>query len=233
MPANDLTIYSEFAHEWWKAGSPHFRSLQNLTPFRLSLIEEMLGPVNGKAIADLGCGGGLLSIPLLNSGASVSGIDLSANSIEAAKDASNGRGNFSCGNICSTHFQDNTFDIVLLADVLDHIKNYEVALKEAHRILKIGGKLFVGTINRNFLSWFFAIFLGEGLKLIPRGTHDYNLFITPRELIDNAISTGFRFIQIQGEAPNLLKTISSWAISLKKSNSLAIAYTAIFEKTKL
>jgi 2-polyprenyl-6-hydroxyphenyl methylase / 3-demethylubiquinone-9 3-methyltransferase len=230
MTANDLSIYSNYANEWWQPGAPRFRSLQRITPFRLELISELIGSVAGKHVVDLGCGGGLLSIPLIKSGALVTGVDISAESVAVAKKQADGRGEFLVSDIVSLPISDNSADIVLLADVLDHIPQFVKALREAVRILKPSGKLFVGTINRTWSAWFFAIFLGETLRLIPPGTHDYRLFIKPNELISAAEQLGLKLLAIQGESPEILPTIGRWAISLKKSNSLSVAYSVVFQK---
>ncbi len=227
---NDLTIYSKFAHEWWEDGAPRFRSLQNLTPFRLSLIEELIGELRGKKVLDLGCGGGLIAIPLLKKGVSVVGIDISKESIAAAKRAANGDGEFFVGDITSIDLPAQQFDCVLIADVLDHIPKYENVLREAERLLRPGGKLFVGTLNRTFISWFLTIFLGETLGFIPKGTHDHALFIKPDELIEAAKQFNLDLVHVQGEWPLFFKTIIRRAITLKKSGSVAVAYSIVFEK---
>lgn len=230
MVANDLEIYSKFAHEWWTSGAPRFRSLQNLTPFRLEIIREFFGEFEGKRIVDLGCGGGLLSVPLLDNRADVIGVDMSAASIEAARAAARGRGKFIVGDIRSVSLPAGCADYVLLADVLDHIPTFIDALREASRLLKMGGGLFVGTINRSLLGWFFSIFLGESLGYIPRGTHDFKLFIKPAELIEAAGRCGLRCIRIQGEWPEIFRTLSRRAITLRRSSSQQVAYSALFIK---
>jgi 2-polyprenyl-6-hydroxyphenyl methylase/3-demethylubiquinone-9 3-methyltransferase len=230
MTQNDLTIYSRHADEWWVKGAPHFRSLQNITPFRLSLIAELVGDLNGKQVLDLGCGGGLISIPLLQGGAVLTGVDLSKESIEVARIAARGQGKFSVGDVRRLPIDSESFDCVLLVDVLDHIPHFAQALREASRVLRSGGKLFVGTLNRTFLARFLAIRLGEGLGFIPKGTHDFRLFITPAELLDTARLYGLECRGCQGEWPVFLRTISRRAITLKKSKSLSVAYSAVFEK---
>lgn len=227
---NDLTIYSNFAHEWWQADGPNFRSLQNLTPFRLSLIAEMVGDLKGKSVLDLGCGGGLISVPLLNSGALVTGIDMSAESIEVARQAAGGRGRFIVGDICAIDIPDQSIDCVLIADVLDHIPHYAKVLREASRVLRDQGTLFVGTLNRTPVSHFFTVLLGESLGFIPKGTHDSKLFIKPQELIEAASAFGLQHLVTQGEWPVFLQTILKGAISLRRSRSTSIAYSAAFRK---
>ena len=230
MIRNDLTIYSRFANEWWQPSAPRFRSLQAITPFRLELINEMLGDQRGKRILDIGCGGGLLSKPLVKQGANVSGIDISAGSVAVARQAAGGDGEFVVGDATNLPFEDNIFDNVLLADVLDHIPNYARALTEAARVLKRNGMCFVGTLNRTFLGKFLTVTIGEGLRLIPPGTHDPRLFIRPAELESHAAAAGLNLVKLQGEKPQFFRTIRTWAIHLERSNSTQIAYSASFVK---
>lgn len=230
MTANDLSIYSNYADEWWIEDSPHFRSLKNITPFRLSLIKEMIGDLAGKTVLDMGCGGGLIAVPLLDAGALVTGVDQSPESIAVAEKAAKGRGRFYVGDICSLSMRSESFDCVLMADVLDHIPQFSRALSEASRLLKPGGKLFVGTLNRTWIGWFFTILLGESLGYIPKSTHAYKLFIRPDELIEAAASYDLELLHLQGEWPLLFRTIKKGAIALRKSRSTSVAYSALFQK---
>lgn len=230
MIRNDLTIYSEYASEWWEPGAPRFRSLQALTPFRIELIRSLLGSQQGKFVLDIGCGGGLISKPMIEQGALVAGIDLSPESIAAARAACAGQGDFKVGDARKLPFGDRSFDTVLMADLLDHIPDYPMALAEAARVLKPGGRLFVGTINRNLWSAFVTVTVAESLRLIPPGTHDPKLFIKPVELVSSAKVQGFSLVSMQGEAPLFWKTLLKWAIHLRRSGSLAVAYSAVFEK---
>ena len=226
---NDLSIYERFASEWWEPQSPRFRSLQKVTEFRLQVIDNWFGSVKGATVVDLGCGGGLLSVPMLERGANVIGVDLSSGSLETAKRMSNGKGKYLQGDIRKVELPNGCADFVLLADVLDHIQDYFKALAEARRILKPGGLLYVNTINRTFRSWFFALLLGEGTGLIPRGTHDFRLFIRPHELAKAAKLQRFSLVEMQGEAPSISSTVRDWAITFRASNSKAVAYSALFK----
>lgn len=227
---NDLTIYENHASDWWNPKSHYFRSLQSITPFRINLIEEWFGSFKDKDIVDLGCGGGLISIPLLDAGARVTGVDLSAKSIEEVKKKSNGRGTFINGDIRTINLPDESADYIILADVIDHIPDYCEVVKNASRIIRPNGKIFISTLNRTFRSWFFAILLGEGLKLIPSGTHDYKLFVKPDELISTCKLHGFTFNSIIGDKVKILETIRNWAIVMKKGKSTAVAYSMLFQK---
>ena len=230
MVANDLTIYSRFAEEWWVPGAPRFRSLQNITPFRLELIDELVGDCSGKCVFDIGCGGGLISVPLLDRGAVVTGIDISKESIQVAKEATKGRGTFLVGDAREVPLPDASADIVLLMDVVDHIKDYSRAVSEAYRLVKPGGYVYLGTINRTWQSWIGAIVLGEGLRLIPPGTHDHSMFVTPQELEAVGRSAGLTFIKSQGERVLLAPTILRWAVTLARSKSCALAYSMLFKR---
>jgi 2-polyprenyl-6-hydroxyphenyl methylase / 3-demethylubiquinone-9 3-methyltransferase len=230
MRGNDLTIYTRFADQWWEPRAAPFRSLQNLTPFRIEMIRELCGSLEGKTVFDLGCGGGLISLPLLDSGSNVIGIDQSAKSIEVARAKANGRGTFLAGDIRDVRFPDQSADIVLLADVLDHLPDYPRALAEASRLVRRGGRVFCGTINRTVQALFGAIVLGEGLRLIPRGTHQYRLFVRPDELQAAAEQTGLRFLRCQGERVRLIETIRRWAITLERGRSVKLAYSMVFER---
>jgi 2-polyprenyl-6-hydroxyphenyl methylase/3-demethylubiquinone-9 3-methyltransferase len=227
---NDLTIYENYAHEWWEKGSEHFASLQNISPFRLALIREFAGNLRGKNVLDLGCGGGLLALPLIKDGAYVTAVDSSPASIKEAMRVSCGKGNFICQDICSYKASENFYDLVLLADVIDHIKNYGLALKVAATALNNQGLLIVSTINRTMLSRFLAITVGEGLKLIPPGTHDWKMFVKPSELKKNAEIHGLEQITITGEWPQILKSLRNKTISVRKSRSTALGYVAVFKK---
>lgn len=228
---NDLTIYEKYSSEWWDPNSPRFRSLQKVTEFRIKQIDLWFGCLKGATAIDVGCGGGLLSIPLIERGAKVFGVDLSPGSLETARRASGGQGTFVEADARNLPLETSSADFVLLADVLDHIEDYPNALREARRVLKPSGLLYVNTINRTFRSWLFAIVLGEGTRLIPPGTHDHRLFITPQELEKEAKRLGLQLEAIQGEAPCIWPTIKHWAITFRATDSHAIAYSALFRAT--
>jgi len=228
--ANDLAIYEDFASEWWNPRAPRFRSLQHMTPFRLTVLREWLGDLRGRNVLDLGCGGGLLAVPLSQAGAHVTGIDQSVRSLQEAQLRATPDTRFMAGDIRAVPLPDGTFDVVLLADVLDHLPDYSTALSEAARLLRPGGQLFVSTINRTFWSWLFAIVLGEGLRLIPPGTHDHSLFITPTELTCAAKKYGLIQERVAGEHVRIIPTVWRWAITMRRGRSLKVGYTALYRK---
>jgi len=228
--SNDLTIYSRYAHEWWTPGAPRFRSLQNITPFRLSLIDEYIAPKPGQRIADIGCGGGLISVPLIKRGIHMVGCDCSPESIDALRAQTSGAGEFCCADARSLPFSSQYVDHTLMMDLIDHIPDYAKALSEATRITKPGGLIFIGTINRTIRSYVLAIALGEGLRLIPPGTHEHRLFVRPDELIAAAHSCGLTLVARQGEKVLLGATLRRWAITLERGRSEALAYSMVFKR---
>jgi 2-polyprenyl-6-hydroxyphenyl methylase/3-demethylubiquinone-9 3-methyltransferase len=121
-------------------------------------------------------------------------------------------------------------DLVLLADVLEHVSDVPAALGEAARLLREGGRLYVNTINCTRRARWLAVRLAEGVGLVPRGTHDPDLFVSPQQLCAAAKSFHLELERIQGERANIARTIRRWAISLEKSSDLSVGYSALFRK---
>lgn len=232
---NDLGIYERHAAEWWDERSPRFRSLHGVNRLRLELLDEWVGgEIAGRRIADLGCGGGLVSEPLARRGAQVVGIDIGAASIAAARaHASRLAGAapyYMRGDLRAVPAPDGAFDGVVLADVLEHIEDTRGAIAEAVRILRPGGWLFASTIARTRRARLLAVTFAEGIGLIARGTHDPRLFMLPEELDRAAAAVGLVRRERIGEVPDWLGTIRARAIRLRRSRSLAVAYSTLYRK---
>jgi 2-polyprenyl-6-hydroxyphenyl methylase/3-demethylubiquinone-9 3-methyltransferase len=231
---NDLDLYERHADEWWDPRSPAFRSLRNLKAYHLELVTRVMGEsLRGAVIVDLGCGGGFLSVPLAERGADVFAVDISHGSLAAALAESSRRG-VTCrtvrGDLRRIPIATATADLVLLSDVLEHVDDPAAALREAARIARAGGRVFVNTINRTFRARLLAVTLAEGLGLVPSGTHDPKLFITPDELRAFGANCGLRAESFHGESPRLLETIRHWTIAMKPTRNLAVTYSAFFVK---
>jgi 2-polyprenyl-6-hydroxyphenyl methylase/3-demethylubiquinone-9 3-methyltransferase len=182
---NDLTIYDTVADRWWTDDIRWVRTLKNLVPGRLSWMDRQID-WQGKAVLDLGCAGGFMAEALNDRGATVSGIDPAAEAVEAARAhaAQTGRAiQYDVGVGEDLPHADGAFDAVVCVDVLEHVADLPRVLAEVTRVLRPGGLFLFDTINRNALSRFATITVAEDiLRLLPRGTHDPALFITPAEL---------------------------------------------------
>lgn len=226
---NDLELYERHAGEWWNPRSAPFRSLHSVNEHRLSVLRAWLGGrFDGRVVADLGCGGGLLARPLAEAGARVVGLDLSAASLAQAK--ARVRGGFLRADALALPLAAHSVDIVLLADVLEHVADRRRVLREAARVLRPGGVAFVNTLNRTWKARVLAVQLAEGVRLIPRGTHDAELFVRPDELARDAWSAGLVLEALQGESVDVLRTLRRWAIALRASGDTSVGYSALLRK---
>ncbi|MBL8898386.1 MAG: 3-demethylubiquinone-9 3-O-methyltransferase [Planctomycetes bacterium] len=236
---NDLEIYERAAHAWWDGSDRTFRSLQRVKAFHLAELERLFGSeLHGASVVDLGCGGGLLSVPLAERGASVIGLDRSPRSVRAARDAAGRAGvskrcRFGVADLCGSPLEANAFDIALLSDVLEHVSDPGGALREAARLLRLGGRLYLNTFNRTRRARWLAVALAEGLGYVPRGTHDWRLFVRPEELRALAAAVGLRCDEVLGEAPRICATLRAGALEMRRGASTAVSYTAVFTKVEV
>lgn len=229
---NDLEIYERRAADWWNPKSRWFRSLHRASAFhRARLRDRWRDRLRNARWVDLGAGGGLLSVPFLADIDRLTAVDLSPASLEALRTAA-GEGADRVEtverNLCDTGLPAACADLVTLSDVVEHVADPGAALAEAARLLRPGGELFVNTINRTVRAKWLAVHLAEGIGLIPRGTHDPRMFVTPDELVDAASRAGLRLVAMEGQAPRIAATVRSWAIELRPARSKAVAYSAFF-----
>jgi 2-polyprenyl-6-hydroxyphenyl methylase/3-demethylubiquinone-9 3-methyltransferase len=216
---------------WWDPTCRAFASLRAVTTFRLEVLRRWLpGEWSRRTVVDLGCGGGLLAVPLAEAGARVLGIDLARTALRAGR----ARGSTTflplAGDLTRSPVGDGIADVVLLADVLEHVPEPAAAVREAARLLRPGGHLFVNTIDRSPRARLLAITLGEGLGFVPRGTHDWRLFVRPQELDTMAAAAGLRRVQRIGEAPRLWRTLRARTVMLRESPRITVGYAALYER---
>ncbi|MBK8098532.1 MAG: 3-demethylubiquinone-9 3-O-methyltransferase [Planctomycetes bacterium] len=220
---------------WWDADCRTWASLRSVTLFRLQMLRTWLGAVlPGAQVVDLGCGGGLLAIPLAETGARVLGLDQSRAALDQAIAETARRGLTNClfqqADMQDTGRADGCADVVLLADVLEHLPRPERAIAEAARLLHPGGHLFVNTINRTWRSRFLAITVGEGCGFIPKGTHDWRWFLRPDEVDAMAEVARLRRLAQCGERPAIAATLQARAVVLRPTRSLAVGWCALYRK---
>jgi len=219
---------------WWDPGVRAYASLRAVTRLRLELLRDWLlsWPAGAlpRTIVDLGCGGGLMGVPLAEGGARVLGVDRSAPALGEAAARGAPRALFVCADLQRLPLRDGCADLALLCDVLEHVDDVGAAVAAAARVLRPGGGLFVHTINRTLRARLLAVVLGEGLGLIPRGTHDPRRFVRPQELEALARGHGLAAERWYGERPRLLATLRTRTVQLRRGPSRAVGYAAGFRR---
>ncbi|EFN82802.1 Hexaprenyldihydroxybenzoate methyltransferase, mitochondrial [Harpegnathos saltator] len=175
--------------------------------------------LQGVKIVDVGCGGGILSEALARIGAQVTGIDASEELINIAKLHAELDSNIS-KNVNYVHStieefsgeNEKLYDVVVSSEVIEHVYNQKLFLRECVRLLKPGGSIFITTPNKTLISWFFGIIVAEYvINIIPRGTHDWNNFILPCEIQCILEKNGCKTKLIYGIVYNPI--IKEWSLS--------------------
>ena len=234
--SKEIEKFSKIAEEWWDPNGK-FKPLHKFNPIRISYIKENIiktfkinqkkTPLKNLKILDIGCGGGLLSEPMCRLGADVTAIDASKKNISIAKLHSK-KNNLKIKYICSSPEKlkiKNKFDVILNMEVVEHVEDINFFLKSCSNLLKKNGIMFVATLNKTLKSYVFAIVGAEYiLRWLPIGTHEWEKFIKPDELISILKKNNLELDQIDGMKFNLL--MDKWNISEDKS----VNYIAKFIK---
>lgn len=193
---DEVEKFSRMAAEWWDPDSK-FKPLHKFNPARIAYIRDALishfdreagpEPLKGLKLLDIGCGGGLIAEPMARLGASVTAVDAAEPNIKTAKVHAGEQGL----NIDYRHGTaeqllaggDQSFDVVLNLEVVEHVANPEDFLRDCSKLLKPGGIMIVATINRTSKAFVFAIFGAEWvMRWLPRGTHRFDKLIKPEEI---------------------------------------------------
>ncbi len=216
---------------WWNPACRAFASLRSVSTFRLQVLEQWLtANWRGRTVVDLGCGGGLLAVPLARAGARVVGVDVAKMALRAARREDAPPWLAVVGDMNNPPLRAGSADVVLLADVLEHVTDPAAVVRAAAVLLAPGGHLFVNTIARTRRSRWLAIDLAEGLGYVPRGTHRWEQFLDPEEVERMAAAAGLLPVATVGEAPRLLATLWRGAVVLRASRSRAVGYAILFRK---
>ena len=232
----EIEKFSRIAEEWWNPEGK-FKPLHKFNPMRISYIKENIiktfkinqkkNPLKNIKILDVGCGGGLLSEPMCRLGAEVTAIDASEKNINIAKLHSK-KNNLKIEYICTSPEKlksKNKFDVVLNMEIVEHVEDVNFFLKSCSNLMKKNGIMFVATLNKTLKSYIFAIVGAEYvLRWLPIGTHEWDKFIKPDELIKILKENNLNLDRIDGMKFNLL--IDKWDISNDKS----VNYIAKFIK---
>jgi 2-polyprenyl-6-hydroxyphenyl methylase / 3-demethylubiquinone-9 3-methyltransferase len=200
--------FGALAADWWDSkGSSAM--LHRLNPVRLRFVREQIDahwggnaasfrPLAGKTALDVGCGAGLLTEPLARLGARVTGLDAAPENIAAARAHAEGQGlpiDYRCEDVAAIEGQ---FDLVTSMEVVEHVADPAAFIAALAARLAPDGLMILSTPNRTGLSKLAMITLGEGLGAIPKGTHEWDKFLTPEELEGFLTAAGLTVIDRRG-----------------------------------
>jgi len=226
----EIEKFSKIAEEWWNPNGK-FKPLHNFNPIRIKYIKDNIvkdfnikssnKPLRNIKILDIGCGGGLLSEPMCRLGASVVGIDASKKNIDVAKFHAKKNKLKINYQVASPEMLKTKvkFDVILNMEIVEHVQDLNFFIKESSKLLKKNGIMFIATLNKTLKSYVFAIIGAEYvLKWLPVGTHDWEKFVKPNELIRISKKNNLIFKKLDGMKFNILN--NSW----KLSNDTSINY---------
>ncbi len=199
--------FEELASRWWDSAS-EFKPLHDINPLRLNFIDQR-AHLKGKRVVDVGCGGGILSESMAARGAEVVGIDAGKAPLTVARLHALESGiELDYRQLTAEQLAEEepeSFDVVTCMEMLEHVPDPASVLRACARLVKPGGDVFLSTINRTPKAYAFAIIGAEYLlRMLPKGTHDYQKFIRPSELEAWAREAGLRFEQMTGMTYNPL-----------------------------
>jgi 2-polyprenyl-6-hydroxyphenyl methylase/3-demethylubiquinone-9 3-methyltransferase len=224
---SELGKFDSLSSRFWDAQG-EFRPLHILNPVRAQFVADR-AKLSGARVLDVGCGGGLLCEALARAGASVTGIDLAPGMIDVARLHAAEQGLDITYNVVSAEAiasaNPGGFDVVTCMEVLEHVPDPERMTATLATLVRPAGALFVSTINRNLKSFLLAIVAAEYiLKLIPRGTHEYERLIRPSQLDRWARAAGFSLRELAGLEFNPLTS------TCRLSNDASVNYLAHLER---
>ncbi len=225
VDAAEVAKFEAMAAEWWDPYGK-FKPLHMLNPCRLDYIVAQIAaeyerdltralPFKGLRILDIGCGGGLLAEPMARLGADVLGADAAARNIPVAQIHAEQAGlkiDYRHTTAEALAAAGEVFDVVLNMEVVEHVADPQAFLTTCQVLLKPGGLMVCSTINRNPKSFIMAIIGAEYvMRWLPKGTHDWNRFITPDELFELIENAGLQAVDRKGFVFNPI--LWSWSLS--------------------
>jgi len=232
----EIAKFSKIATEWWNPEGK-FKPLHKFNPIRIKYIKDNIiknfklnstvKPLKKIDILDIGCGGGLLSEPMCRLGANVVGIDASQKNIDIAKFHAK-KNRLKINYMCATPETlkiKKKFDVILNMEIIEHVENVNFFLKKSSELLKKNGLMFIATLNKTLKSYAFAIIGAEYvLQWLPIGTHDWDKFVKPEDLIKINKDNNLKLEKLDGMKFNLLT--EQWSLSSDNS----VNYITKFKK---
>ena len=221
----EVARFERMAETWWDPRGP-MRVLHRFNPIRLGVIRDeacrrfgrdprAARSLDGLAVLDVGCGGGVLSEPLARLGARVTGLDPAAANIAVARLHAEQGGvpvDYRTETIESVASRGERFDIVLAMEVVEHVADVQAFVTACAGAVKPGGFLAMATLNRTLRSFALAIVGAEYvLGWLPRGTHEWDRFVTPDELSEAIRLAGLGVFDLQGVSFHPLR--DAWSLS--------------------
>lgn len=237
----ELEKFSAMAEDWWNP-SGKFKTLHKFNPCRLNYIRQKIIShfklddnssqyLKNLNIIDIGCGGGLVAEPLAKLGAKMTAIDASEKNIKIALNHAQKSGlniDYKASSVENLNDKYNQkFDVVLALEIIEHVSNVEDFIEECVKLVKPGGLLIIATLNRTLKSLITAkIGVEYVLRWLPRGTHDWQKFLKPYEVVKEVEDEGMIFNEIMGFKYDIIT--GQWS----QSQDNSVNYILTFKKNK-
>ena len=208
--SDEVKQFAAQAGDWWNPDGSE-AMLHKLNPVRLKYIRDQVDqhwqcdecsrrPLDGRTALDVGCGAGLLAEPLARLGATVTGLDAAPALIAIAREHAAGQGleiDYRAGELEGLEGQ---FDLVTCMEVIEHVADPAAFVRALARHLTPGGLLIMSTPNATVMSKLMMITIGEGFGRIPKGTHDFDKFITPERMKGLLADASLKCLDVEGIA---------------------------------
>tara|TARA_B110000503_G_scaffold142768_1_gene240838 strand:- start:2119 stop:2844 length:726 start_codon:yes stop_codon:yes gene_type:complete len=225
----ELNKFSKSDQEWWDLEG-EFKPLHVINPLRIEYINSVINKHFSKAqslnLIDIGCGGGLVCVPMNSSGLKVTGLDANEHNIKAANSHAK-RNKLDIQYIHST-VEDyiklgKKYNVVLCLEVIEHVANPKEFVQNISKLVSPGGVVIFSTINRTKKAYLLAVIMAEYvLRLLPKKTHDYSKFVKPSEFVNMLNGTSLSLQELKGMS--LSPMTQSWYLS----DDIDVNYFAVF-----
>ncbi len=211
----EIEFFSKFKNEWWDLEGP-LNALHKFTDVRVNFILRNISrisnngifyPLSNLNIIDIGCGGGILAERLCRLGGNITGIDTSKKAIHVASEHaknSNLKINYMCESTSTflKKYKKKKFDVLIASEVIEHIEDRVSFLSDLSKIIRKNGLVIITTLNKSIKSAIIAKFLAENvLNIVPKGSHDFEKFVKPEQLIKEGKDFNIFFDDLTGFAP--------------------------------